>query len=134
VHDGQGLVWLRKCGVELAWISGRGSPATKRRAEELGVEFLRLGCRNKRAALEEIQRELGIDRERTAAMGDDLPDLALRAGSGFFAVPSDARPELREVADHLCRQPGGRGAVREVCELLLRVRGQWQAIRSAASR
>lgn len=134
VVDGQGLVWLRRDGVKLAWITGRGCAATRKRAEELGVEFIVLQCKNKRAALVAIQEELGLTEEQTLSMGDDLPDLALASGSGFFAAPANARPEVLERADYITQASGGQGAVREVCELYLRARGQWQALQSAAGR
>ncbi|MFT7484406.1 MAG: 3-deoxy-D-manno-octulosonate 8-phosphate phosphatase (KDO 8-P phosphatase) [Candidatus Paceibacteria bacterium] len=134
VLDGQGLVWMRRDGVKLAWISGRGCAATRKRAEELGVEFIVLECKNKSAALVAIQEELGLSPQETLAMGDDLPDLALANGAGFFAAPANARPELLERADYVTESRGGDGAVREVCELYLRARGQWQALQSAAGR
>lgn len=132
VRDGQGLVWLRRAGVHIAWISGRGSAPTRRRGEELEVEFLRLQCRDKHAALAEIQAQLGIGAGETLAMGDDLPDLALAAGSTFFAAPLDARREVRERADFVTSVPAGQGAVREVCELYLSAKGLWREILEAA--
>ena len=134
VLDGQGLVWMRRDGVKLAWITGRGCAATSQRAEELGVEFAVLKCKNKRAALVAIQEELGLTEAETLSMGDDLPDLALGNGSGFFAAPANARPEVKQRADYVTNARGGDGAVREVCELYLRARGQWQALQSAAWR
>lgn len=134
VQDGQGLVWLRRAGVKLAWITGRGSQPTKRRASELGVEFLVANCKDKRASLRAIQEELGIEAAQTLSMGDDLPDLALARESGCFAAPANARAEVLEAAAIVTKAAGGSGAVREVCELILRAKGQWQAIRSAAAR
>ena len=132
VRDGQGLVWLRRAGVQLAWISGRGSQPTRRRGEELGVEFMRLRCRDKSTALAEIQAELGIGPAETIAMGDDLPDLALAAGAAFFAAPADARVEVRERADLVTSAVGGLGAVRELCERCLSAKGLWKEILEAA--
>jgi 3-deoxy-D-manno-octulosonate 8-phosphate phosphatase (KDO 8-P phosphatase) len=132
VRDGQGLVWLRSAGVRLAWISGRGCAATLRRAQELGVEFIELRCGDKRAALAAIQQRTGIPRERTLAMGDDLPDLALARAAGFFAAPPEACAEVREDADFITTASAGAGAVREVCELCLRAKGEWRAILQAA--
>ncbi len=134
VRDGQGLVWLRRAGLRLAWISGRGSTPTRRRATELDVEFVELRCKDKSAALAAIQAQLGIGHAETLAMGDDLPDLALARGASVFAAPSDARPEVRERADIVTSARAGAGAVREVCELCLRARGEWQAILGAATR
>ena len=134
VRDGQGLVWLLRHGMKLAWISGRGCEATRRRAQELKVDFLRLRCRDKAAALLEAQAELGVAPVETMAMGDDLPDLALAAGAAFFAAPADARAEVRERADLVTRAPAGAGAVREVCEAWLAAKGLWREIVEAANR
>jgi len=89
---------------------------------------------SKRACLSELQERLRIARDETAAMGDDLPDLGLRAACGLFVAPRDARAELLECADLVTRESGGRGAVRELCERMLRARGAWQAIVDAAGR
>ena len=124
VHDGQGLVWLRREGLELAWISGRGSEATRRRATELGVSELHLNSGDKAAVLADIQARLGIDVNATLAMGDDIPDLALASRAGVFACPADARPEVQARADVVTTARGGEGAVRELCEALLRARGR----------
>lgn len=134
VHDGQGLVWLRRAGVKLAWISGRGSEPTRKRAQELGVEFIVLQCKDKRAALSAIHEEMGIDASQTVAMGDDMPDLALKRGAGFFCAPSNGRAELRSAADLVTEAAGGHGAVRELCELILRAKGEWQGILDATGR
>jgi len=132
VQDGQGLVWLRREGIELAWISGRGCAATERRARELGVRELHLRAGPKAAVLERVQARLAIAVEDTVAMGDDLPDLGLRARAAFFAAPANARPEVRERADAVLDAHGGRGAVRELAEAILRARGGWGALVEAA--
>ncbi|QDU64948.1 KdsC family phosphatase [Engelhardtia mirabilis] len=128
VRDGQGLVWLRQAGIELAWISGRGCAATERRAAELGVTHVHLRRGGKAEVLAQVQRRAGVGPEATLAMGDDLPDLALFAGAAVRACPVDAAPELIERANLPCSLPGGRGAAREVCEALLKARGEWPAI------
>jgi 3-deoxy-D-manno-octulosonate 8-phosphate phosphatase (KDO 8-P phosphatase) len=128
VHDGQGLAWLRRVGVELAWITGRGSAATEKRARDLGVTELHLHTRDKHAVLSDVQARLGIARDETLAMGDDVPDLGLARGAGLFVAPANARAEVRERADVVCQAGGGRGAVRETCEALLRARGAWDEL------
>lgn len=130
-HDGQGLAWLRRAEVEVAWISGRGCAATRTRAAELGVSELHLGVGPKDAVLRSIQERLGIDPASTACMGDDLPDLALRAHCAFFAAPANARPEVRAAADLVTEARGGAGAVRELAEAILRARGRWPDISGA---
>lgn len=134
VQDGIALRWLAEAGVTIAWISGRGSPAVWHRARELGVREVHLRTASKAQTLREIQARLGIAREETVAMGDDLPDLGLRAESGCFAAPANARDEVRERADLSTESRGGRGAVRELAERILRAQGRWQAIVDAAKR
>ena len=128
VKDGAAFGWLRDAGVQVAWITGRGCPATRTRARELGVEELHVKVRDKAAALADVQQRLGISPEETAAMGDDLADLGLAEGSGFFAAPADACHEVRERADLITHAAGGRGAVRELAEAVLRARGAWDAV------
>lgn len=136
VADGQGIVWLREAGVDVAWISGRGCRATERRAAELDVRELHLRVASKSAALEGVQERLGVSSDETVAMGDDLPDLDLAAGAALFACPANARPELRERAALVTAAGGGAGAVRELCEAILRAKGVWtervdRAVRAA---
>ncbi len=128
VRDGLGIQLLAREGLTVAWISGRGCVATRRRAAELGVRELHLETKSKGAALEELQRRMGISVRETVAMGDDLPDLELAARSGAFAVPADAHPEGRRRAHLVCAAAGGRGAVRELAEAILRARGSWQGL------
>jgi 3-deoxy-D-manno-octulosonate 8-phosphate phosphatase (KDO 8-P phosphatase) len=128
VHDGQGLAWLRRAGVEVAWITGRGSAATRARAQGLGVVELHVRVPDKHAVLVDVQRRLGITRAETLAMGDDVPDLGLARAASLFVAPANARSEVRERADVVCAAAGGRGAVREACEALLRARGAWDEL------
>jgi 3-deoxy-D-manno-octulosonate 8-phosphate phosphatase (KDO 8-P phosphatase) len=134
VQDGIALRWMQEAGVTVAWISGRGSPAVTFRARELGVPEVHLRVESKRETLREIQERLAIPVEHTAAMGDDLPDIGLRLRSAFFAAPSNARREIQERADLVTANAGGRGAVRELCERILRAQGRWQSIVDAAGR
>jgi 3-deoxy-D-manno-octulosonate 8-phosphate phosphatase (KDO 8-P phosphatase) len=131
VHDGQGLVWLREAGIELAWISGRGSRAVERRARELGVRELHLGVQDKERALADVQQRLDIPPADTVAMGDDLLDLALAERAALFVAPANARPEVKARAQLVTAAGGGAGAVREVCERLLAARGARWALPEA---
>lgn len=131
VRDGQGLAWLVREGLHVVWITGRGCEATARRARELGAE-LHVGAGSKRAVLAGVQERLGLEREATAAMGDDLPDLGLAERAAVFAAPADARAEVRARADFVTEAPGGAGAVRELAEHLLRARGRWEEIVAGA--
>ncbi len=128
VRDGLGIQLLAREGLTIAWVSGRGCAATRRRATELGVREVHLETKSKGAVLEELQRRLGIAARETVAMGDDLPDLALASRAGAFAAPADAHPEVRRRAHLVCAARGGRGAVRELAEAILRARGRWQGV------
>jgi 3-deoxy-D-manno-octulosonate 8-phosphate phosphatase (KDO 8-P phosphatase) len=128
VADGLGLVWLKRAGVQVVWISGRGSPATERRAAELGVVELFLRAGPKGEIMRAVQGRLDISPDETAAMGDDLPDLALFAHAGFCAAPANARPEVKRRAHYVTTATGGAGAVREVAELILRAQGAWNSL------
>ena len=127
-RDGLAIRLLLKAGIEIAVITGRSSEVVNTRCGELGVrpELIVLGSRDKNADLERIERSLGIeDRTEIAAMGDDLPDLPLLARAGFAACPADAAPEVIAACDLVCGAVGGRGAVRELGELLLKAQGKW---------
>lgn len=128
VRDGQGLAWLKQAGVRLAWITGRGCAATRRRARELEVDVYREKAGAKDDALAAVQAELGLAPEDTVAMGDDLPDLALSTRAAFFVAPADGRPEVRARADLVTAARGGDGAVRELCEHILRAKGCWRPV------
>ena len=125
VQDGFALSRLRKAGLAVAWITGRGCRATERRAAELGVDELHVKAGPKDVILAELQVRLDIPPEATLAMGDDLPDLRMARCAGLLAAPANARPEVRERADLVTAAAGGRGAVRELCERLLAARGDW---------
>ena len=122
VRDGQGLVWLRRAGIQVVWITGRGCAATRRRAQELGIVRLVEKSGPKDGILEGIQNELSLGPDRTLAMGDDLPDLRLFARAAVSAAPADAMASVLAAADLHTRAPGGRGAVREICDQLLDAR------------
>ncbi len=127
VKDGAGLVWLRRSGVQVVWITGRGCEATRIRAAELDCT-LHAGVGKKDEVLARVQHDCGVAPDATIAMGDDVFDLAMAPGSAVFVAPADAAADVRDRADWVTRAPGGRGAVRELCEALLAARGLWQAI------
>lgn len=126
VHDGQGLVWLREAGLQLVWLSGRGSPAVQRRAEELGVREVHLAVADKARVLADLQQRLGVTVAHTIAMGDDLADLALLPRAALFVAPANARPEVKRRAGLVTEAAGGAGAVRELAERVLAARGLWK--------
>jgi len=124
VHDGYALRRLQEAGVEMAVISGRESRALEQRARRLGVAELRMGDLDKGPLLEELVRARGLQRGQVAAMGDDLPDLAMFARAGLSIAPPHAVDAVLARADYITRAAGGAGALREACELLLAALGK----------
>ena len=122
VRDGYGIVQLQRAGVHVAVISGRRSPMVVVRCRELGVRHLHQGVADKLGVFARLCARLKLTPALCACVGDDLPDLPLmRAAALSFAV-ADAHREVRRAADVVTRLPGGRGAVREVCDHLLALR------------
>ena len=119
VRDGLGIVQLQRAGLSVAVISGRRSPIVTARCRELGVRHVHQGVSDKLAVLVRLCARLKLTPAACACVGDDLPDVPLmRAAALSFAV-ADAHREVRRTADVVTRSPGGRGAVREVCDHLL---------------
>ncbi len=123
-RDGHGLRKAAAAGITLCWISGRSSPATARRASELGVTHCYQGVRDKRARLDAVLRRLKISGAQAAAMGDDEPDIPMFEATALSACPSDGAPAARKAATVVLESAGGRGAVREFIELILARNGQ----------
>lgn len=126
--DGFGLKLLMRAGVRTAFLTGRESPVVERRARELGVGLVRQGRDDKGVAFSEICAHFGVPEERAGYVGDDLVDLGAMRIAGFSAAPADARPEVLERVEFVARSGGGRGAVREICEELLRRMGRWEEV------
>ena len=122
--DGHGMRKAARAGITVCWISGRRSPATARRAKELGVPFCFQGVRDKRARLEALQRRLRVTPAETAAMGDDEPDIPMFEAAALSACPSDAAAAARRAAGIVLGAAGGAGAVREFVELILKRDGK----------
>ena len=123
VRDGHGIKLLMQSGVAVAAVSGRRSSAVTARMRELKVRNVVQGCADKVAALMDLARRLDIDPLACACLVDDTPDLPLMAAVGFAAAVADAHPLVLSAAHWISRTPGGRGAVRELCDALLRARG-----------
>jgi 3-deoxy-D-manno-octulosonate 8-phosphate phosphatase (KDO 8-P phosphatase) len=119
VRDGSGLVAVQRAGITVAIISGRDSAAVATRAAELGIRHTRQGVGDKGAELASLLRELGIDAGETACVGDDTPDLPMLRAAGLAVAVADAHPAAHAAAHWITPSPGGRGAVRDVCDLLL---------------
>jgi 3-deoxy-D-manno-octulosonate 8-phosphate phosphatase (KDO 8-P phosphatase) len=122
ILDGAGLRRLADAGILTAWISGRASSATTVRANELRIPHVIQGRNDKLAALQELAAKLALTAAQCAYMGDDVIDAPAIAWAGVGAAPAEAMPEALAAADYVATRPAGRGAVREVCELLLAAR------------
>ncbi len=125
VKDGHGLKMLQRAGITIGIITGRSSAVVGRRAAELGIEILYQGALQKLEPYLEILSTQGLIDEQVAYVGDDIIDLPILRRVGFSATVSDAVPDVLPLVDYVASRPGGRGAVREVCDLLLRASGQW---------
>jgi 3-deoxy-D-manno-octulosonate 8-phosphate phosphatase (KDO 8-P phosphatase) len=123
--DGLGLDLLHRAGLKSGIISGRSSKAVLRRAGELGIEFVRQGDAQKIEAFEEVLRLAGVDDDQVAFIGDDLTDIPLMQRSELSVAVADAVDEARTVAHYVTQAKGGRGAVREVVEIILKSQGRW---------
>lgn len=130
VRDGLAVHLLLRAGIQVAVISGRRSEAVDIRCRELGIadELVIQGSRDKSADLDALQAALGVADHEMAAMGDDLPDVPMLLRVGLSACPADAEPQVAAVCDYVCGTPGGRGAVREVAELILKAQRRWQEL------
>lgn len=126
IHDGLGVVMLRRAGIEVAVISGRDNPAVGHRAKRLGIEEVHLGIVDKGPLAERLIAERGLQPGEVAAIGDDLPDLQLFERVGLRLAPPQATVAVREGADWVTRAAAGAGCLREACDLLLAAREQVQ--------
>jgi len=121
VRDGQGIVLLHRAGVQTGIISGRTSAATERRANELGMNFLRQGVSEKVAVFNDLMEEVGLAADECAYIGDDVADLEIMRRVGLAVAVADAADAAKHVAHFVTTAAGGNGAVREVCETILQV-------------
>jgi len=130
VRDGAAIKWLQRAGLEVAIITGRQSPQTEARARELGIATVIQGALRKLPVFEEFLARSGVPPEQIAYMGDDYHDLPLLKRVGLSLAPSDAVDEVKKIVDWIASVPGGRGAVREAAELILRAAGKWDEVAS----
>ena len=119
VHDGLGIKRLREHGIEVALISARISHAVELRAEQLGIDHVYQGKTDKLGCLEDVLRASALTAEQACYAGDDASDLAPMSVCGLAIAVADARPEVADAAHWRTRAKGGRGAAREVCDLIL---------------
>ncbi|MEN9418609.1 MAG: hypothetical protein RI988_2229 [Pseudomonadota bacterium] len=129
--DGHGLKLLRHAGIEPLVVTGRDSPAVRRRVADLGLVHAVYGAADKLAASEPLLRALGLGWAEVAAIGDDWPDLPVLARAGFSCAPAQAHLEVRARVDHVTAAAGGHGAAREFCDLLLVAAGRYAPLLDA---
>jgi 3-deoxy-D-manno-octulosonate 8-phosphate phosphatase (KDO 8-P phosphatase) len=127
VRDGSALAFWRQAGHRAAILSGRRTAAVDLRAAELGIRPVLQGARDKALGFREILELLGCAASQACFVGDDLPDLRVMSVEdlGLAACPADAAPEVRDAAHIVTEAPGGRGAVREVVEIILKAQDRW---------
>jgi 3-deoxy-D-manno-octulosonate 8-phosphate phosphatase (KDO 8-P phosphatase) len=128
VRDGHGIKMLKNAGIEVAIITGRYSKVVERRAKELGITEVYQRCHIKSTAYEHILDKLGISDAETAYIGDDIVDIPLLKRAGLSVAVSDAEEDAKANALMITKNRGGRGAVREVADFLLKSKGLWDEI------
>lgn len=126
VKDGHALVLARLAALPVALLTARTSAIVETRAKELGLARVFQGRREKGPAFEELCAELGVQPREVAYMGDDVNDLPALSRAGLSACPADAVPEVRAAVHYVAASPGGRGAARELVELVLKATGRWE--------
>jgi 3-deoxy-D-manno-octulosonate 8-phosphate phosphatase (KDO 8-P phosphatase) len=127
-QDGIALQWLSWHGIQTGVISGRVSPATEERAKQVKMTYVYQGHIEKIPILEEIQKASGVAFDDIAYAGDDLTDVVVMRRVGLAIAPANARAEVKRAAHYVTAGSGGAGAIREVCEMLLKAQGKWPEI------
>lgn len=128
IHDGLAIEWFQRLGGQVVIVTAKRSDAVEQRARELGVRHVVQASRNKLRDSERVLGGLNASWQHVAAMGDDLPDLPVLRACAYPIAPANAVAEVREVARYVTQTPGGRGAVREAIEHLLREAGKWDEV------
>jgi 3-deoxy-D-manno-octulosonate 8-phosphate phosphatase (KDO 8-P phosphatase) len=128
VRDGHGLKILMRCGIDVVLLTGRKSRVVEHRAADLGITEVHQGIWNKREIFDEIIDRRKLSPVVTAYVGDDVVDIPLLKRVGFGVAVADACPEAAKIADYVTEHSGGRGAVREICELILKVQDRWREV------
>lgn len=126
-QDGHALKMLQEAGIPVAIITGRSSRLVTRRARELGIRHVYQGARDKRVAFDRLLADTGVQAQAIAHVGDDIPDLPVLRRAGMAIGVANQNPVLEEHVHYVTQAPGGRGAVREICELILRSQGRWDS-------
>jgi 3-deoxy-D-manno-octulosonate 8-phosphate phosphatase (KDO 8-P phosphatase) len=128
VKDGVGIRLLKEAGLKVGIITGRKGQALHHRCVNLGIDLIFDGVRHKDKVIDDITARTGISKEAMAFVGDDLPDLPVMKRVGLAVAVSDAHEIIRQMAHITTRAPGGKGAVREISETILKAQGLWDAL------
>lgn len=128
VKDGHGLKLVQRAGISVGIITGRSSDVVALRARELGIGIVHQGATDKLVPYAEVLELLGLTDEQVAYVGDDVVDLPILRRVGFSATVADAVDDVKPLVDYVAKRPGGRGAVREICDILLKQTGTWETV------
>jgi 3-deoxy-D-manno-octulosonate 8-phosphate phosphatase (KDO 8-P phosphatase) len=128
IRDGIAMIWAQRAGIKVGFLSARNSATTVHRAAQLGITLVHQGVLNKLASYEQIMSDLKLADEDVAYMGDDIVDLAVLMRVGLSSAPADAVEDVRSRVDVVTTASGGRGAGRELIELILRAQNAWDSI------
>lgn len=128
VHDGHGIKMVQRAGIEVALISGRNAPAVDKRARDLGITAVFQDIKNKVPVFESLLEDRGLSPEDAAFVGDDVVDIPVMSKVGFSVAVAGSSEHVIPAAHYVTLAPGGRGAVREVAELIIAVKGLWEEI------
>ena len=131
VLDGHGIKLLQQSGVITAIISARKAPAVARRAADLGIHHLHQGSHDKRATFEQLLAETGVTADACGFIGDDIIDLPILSRVGFAASVPNGHPDVQARVHYVSKAAGGQGAVREICDFILRAQNKYEAILAA---
>ena len=132
IQDGLGIKLLDKIGIPTALITGRSSQMVLARCEELGINHVQMGVKNKATALESMVQSLGLQPSDCAVMGDDWPDLPMMKSAGLKVCPAQGHDAVKETAHFVTTRSGGSGAVRELCDLILKAQNRYEELLSQA--
>jgi 3-deoxy-D-manno-octulosonate 8-phosphate phosphatase (KDO 8-P phosphatase) len=127
-RDGQGISLVHRAGLKTGIISGRTSSAVERRAQDLSMSYVRQQAKDKIAVLEEIMAEAQVALHECAYIGDDLADIPVMLQVGLAVAVADAVTETKQAAHFITEHNGGYGAVRDVCDLILKAQGRWEEL------
>jgi 3-deoxy-D-manno-octulosonate 8-phosphate phosphatase (KDO 8-P phosphatase) len=128
VRDGHGLKLLQRAGIDIGIITGRSSKVVEHRMQDLGISLVFQGVKNKLEPFQQILEQFDLAPEQVAYIGDDIVDLPILRRVGLSMTVADACPDLFDLVDFVSSKPGGRGAVRELCEMLLKSQGHWAGL------